>query len=57
MNNCGHATTGLTLGNRMDIKYGTDNFPHIENEDVVIATMDATDPEVDDTGRVMETPL
>lgn len=36
MDGCGDATNKLTLGNVMDRRNGTNNVPHIENEDVVI---------------------
>ena len=34
MDGCGDATSGLTLGNGMDEKDGTNDVPHIKNEDV-----------------------
>ena len=55
MDGCGDATSGLTLGNGMDEKDGTNDVPHIKNEDVDVVVWDNTNVETNCIGRVIET--
>ena len=56
MGNLKGAINGLTLGNYTEGKDGTNDVPYKENLNVVMEVVDATDWNMDNIGKVMETP-